>query len=265
MKTPSPGLIATGALLSLLSVGGAAASLLPGGYGQIWQDWVLENYPTPLEQVLEQVRQSSPRFEQILDGALGDSFKDLQRATGSNHPDPYRVRSGDAPVAAGILEANPIVQQRDLANLYDQEIARSLAAPLLGEAGTRYLQSSTERTTALMESSKADVQQVRQLAEAAQGLGVTQDVMKQNAQIQAKVAQLISEQSQLTADNHTVLLQLQQLQGMLAQLTADTSEGIDEANRRDRIERQISISGSAQAPLYLPGALGTVTPEGDPP
>lgn len=149
MKTPSPWLIGTGTLLSLLSVSGTAASLLPGGYGQTWQDWVLENYPTPLEQVLEQVRQSSPLVEQILNGSLGESFEDLQRATGSDQPDPYRVRSGEAPAAAGILEANPIVQQRDLANLYDQEIARSLAAPLLGEAGQQYLQSSTERTTAL--------------------------------------------------------------------------------------------------------------------
>ena len=87
MKTPSPWLIG-GTLLSLLSIGGAAASLLPGGYGQTWQDWVLENYPTPLEQVLEQVRQSSPLVEQILDGSLGESFEDLQRATGSDQPDP---------------------------------------------------------------------------------------------------------------------------------------------------------------------------------
>ena len=80
---------------------------------------------------------------------------------------------------------------------------------------------------------------------------------KQNAQIQASVAALLHEQTQLTAENNTTLMQLHQLQGMLTQLAANTSEGIDEANQRERVERQISISGSAQAPIYIPGALGT--------
>ena len=138
-------------------------------------------------------------------------------------------------------------------------MARSLAAPVIGEEGNTWLEESAQRTTDLVNQSVQQTEEVVSLAESAQGMGVTQDVMKQSAQIDAEIAKLLTQQTQLTADNHTTLLQLQQLQGIVAQLAADTSEGIDESNRRERLERQVSISGSAQSPIYLPGVLGTQT------
>ena len=109
----------------------------------------------------------------------------------------------------------------------------------------------------LVESSQQGAVQVQQLADKAQGQGVTQDVMKTQAEMNGAIASLITQQTQLTADNHTALLQLQRLQGVIAQLAANTSEGIDEANRRERVEREVQIMGSTQAPIYIPGLFGT--------
>lgn len=250
-------LIATGTLFPLLGVGAATASFLPGDLGGDWQRWVLDNYPKPLEQILGQLQKSDPIIQNIMRVALGDRWRDLQTATGSNTPDPYKIRTTEDSKGAGVLSNSPVVRQRDLANLYDQETARSMAAPVLGKEGKTWLQESTERTSGLVESSQQGAQQVQQLAEQAQGLSATQDVMKNNARMNSAIATLITQQTQLNADNNTALLQMQQMQGILAQLSANTSEGLDEVNRRDRVERQVSISGSTQAPIYIPGLLGT--------
>ena len=250
-------LIGTGTVLPLLGVGAATAAFLPSDIGGDWQRWALDHYPNPLEQVLEQVGKSDPIFETIMQVALGDTWKDLKTATGSEQPDPYEVRTAEQSAGAGILTTSPIVRQRDLANLYDQESARSIAAPVLGEQGKTWLEDEAQRTTGLIESSQKGAETAQQLAQEAQGLSVTQDVVKKNAEMDAAIASLLTNQTQLTADNHTALLQVQRLQGIMAQLSANTSEGIDESNRRSRVERQVSIAGSSQAPVYVPGLLNT--------
>jgi hypothetical protein len=257
LKKLSMLLIGAGTVLPLLGIGAATAAFLPGDIGGDWQRWVLENYPNPLDQVLEQARKSDPIFETIMEVALGSTWEDLQTATGSEQPNPYEVRTAEESKGAGILTTSPIVRQRDLANLYDQESARSIAAPVLGEQGKIWLGESAERTTGLIESSQQGSETAQQLAQEAQGLSVTQDVMKKNAEMNAAIASLLTNQTQLTADNHTALLQVQRLQGIIAQLSANTSEGIDETNRRSRVERQVSLVGSSQAPIYVPGLLST--------
>jgi hypothetical protein len=255
-------ILGTSLSLGLLGIGTARASLQPGGWGQQWQDWAIENLSNPLEDILAQIEETTALAEETLQSVLGDQWEALKTALGSNLPDPSRVRMDEAVPIQSILGTDPTTQQRELANRYDQEVARSMASPWLGDQGQTRLSTQAEQTTALLEDSQARTQQVQSMAEAAQGMNVTQDVMKQNAQIQASVAALLHEQTQLTAENNTTLTQLHQLQGMLTQLAANTSEGIDETNRRERVERQISISGSAQAPIYIPGALGT-SPSGN--
>lgn len=242
---------------SLLGVGSATASLLPSGMTQDWQSWVLNSTGNPLADIQQQIEQTTALAETFLQEALGQQWEALQSALGSVLPDPFRVRTADTTEDGSLLNPNPLLQQQELANRYDQELARSLSAPVLGDQGQQWLETEAQHTTERLEASQARVQAVESMAETAQGLSVTQDVLKQNAQIQASVAALLHEQTQLTAENHTALMQLQQLQGMLTQLSANTSAGIDEANRREQMERQISLSGSAQAPLYLPGVLGT--------
>ncbi|MEL7316452.1 MAG: hypothetical protein AAFN08_16135, partial [Cyanobacteria bacterium J06559_3] len=207
--------------------------------------------------LLGQLGKTDPIFETIMDVALGDEWGDLKSDTGAEVPDPFEIRTTNPSKGPGLLNHSPVVQQRDLANLYDQESARAIAAPVLGEQGKTWMAEDAERTAGLIESTQAGAAQVQQMAKEAQSLGVTQDVMKQSAEIDAAIASLLTNQTQLTADNHTALLQLQQLQGIQAQLAANTSEGIDEANRRDRLERQASITGSTQAPMYIPGLLKT--------
>lgn len=250
-------LIVTGTLIPLLGIGAATAALLPNGVGGDWQQWILTNYPDPLEQILGQLQRSDPIVETIMQVALGDQWRNLQTITNSDSPDPYKVRTAEAAPGAGVLTTSPVVRRRDLANLYDQETARSTAAPVLGEQGETWLREGVERTTGLIQSSQQGAQQVQQLSQEAQGLSVTQDVVKKNAEIDAAIAALLTQQTQLNADNHTALMQLQRLQGIHTQLAANASEGIDEANRRARVERQIAISGSTQAPIYVPGLLGT--------
>lgn len=248
--------IGTSTLIPLLSVGIATASILPNDTGRNWQQLVLDQYSDPLDYLLGQLEKVDPIFETIMDVALGDDWGGIQSADGEL-PEPYELRTTKPSKGPGILSNSPVVQQRDLANLYDQESARAIAAPILGEQGKTWLTEEAERTAGLIESSQAGAIQVQQMAEEAQSLGVTQDVMKQSAEIDAAIASLLTNQAQLTADNHAALMQLQRLQGMQAQLAANTSEGIDEANRRDRLERQVSITGASQAPIYIPGLLGT--------
>jgi hypothetical protein len=251
-------LMGTGTLIPLLGIGTATASILPNDMGQQWQQWVLDQYSDPLGYLLGQIEKVDPIFETIMDVALGDGWGDLKDENGTL-PEPYELRTTQPSKGPGILTHSPVVQQRDLANLYDQESARAIAAPVLGEQGKTWLTEEAERTAGLIESSQEGASQVQQMAEEAQGLGVTQDVMKQSAEIDAAIASLLTNQTQLTADNQAALLQLQRLQGVQAQLAANTSEGIDEANRRDRLERQVSITGSSQAPLYVPGLLRTTS------
>ncbi|MEL6777781.1 MAG: hypothetical protein AAFO06_11035 [Cyanobacteria bacterium J06597_16] len=249
-------LIGVSTLIPLLGVGAATASILPNEIGGDWQQWVLEQYANPLDHWLGQLGKSDPIFETIMDVALGDGWSGIKAENGER-PNPYELRTTKPSKGPGMLNHSPVVQQRDLANLYDQESARAIAAPVLGEQGKTWITAEAERTAGLIESSQAGATQVQQMAEDAQSLGVTQDVMKQSAEIDAAIATLLTNQTQLTADNHTTLLQLQQLQGIQAQLAANASEGIDEANRRDRLERQATILGATQAPLYVPGLLGT--------
>jgi hypothetical protein len=250
-------LIGAGTLIPLLGIGAATASILPNDMGSDWQQWVLDKYSNPLEYLLGQMGKADPIFETIMDVALGDGWGELKSETGSEVPDPFELRTTNPSKGPGLLNHSPVVQQRDLANLYDQESARAIAAPVLGEQGKTWLTEEAERTAGLIESSQEGASQVQQMAEEAQGLGVTQDVMKQSAEIDAAIASLLTNQTQLTADNQAALLQLQRLQGVQAQLAANTSEGIDEANRRDRLERQVTITGASRAPVYIPGLFGT--------
>lgn len=251
-------LIGGGALIPLLGVGAATASIMPNDIGGNWQRWVLDAYSNPMGYLLGQIEKVDPIFETIMDVALGDEWEALKAENGEI-PEPYELRTTKPSKGPGILNTSPVVQHRDLANLYDQESARAIAAPVLGEQGKTWLEEEAERTAGLIENTQEGAVQVQKMAKDAQGLGVTQDVMKQSAEIDAAIASLLTNQTQLTADNHAALLQLQRLQGIQAQIAANTSEGVDEANRRDRLERRVSISGSSQAPLYVPGLLGTST------
>lgn len=177
---------------------------------------------------------------------------------GTTGPNPTEVR-GESPTPPQIASAedaltlNPLIRQRDLSNLYDQTLARSTAAPMVGKTGTQWMVSATESTGQTIQHSQKSAQQVQQLAESAKSLSVTQDVMKNNSQMQGLMANMLVDQAILNGKTHASLLGLQQEQAMMLLNQANLSEGIDEMNRRQRSDRLIEAAAAARSPLYLPG------------
>jgi hypothetical protein len=247
-------------LLPIMSVGAASASFMPGGMGNDWQQWINKSLGNPLDQVQQQLSKGDEILSQIMKGSLGGAWDESIGKSGGSQPDPYQVRTADTAIAAGVLTTNPIVHKRDAANLYDQELSRATAAPVLGDTGRKWIEQEAKKTGTLVQNNQQGTQVTQKLAQDAQGLSVTQDVMKNNAKQMASLAGILNNQSKLTAENQTSLLKLQQLQGTLAQLAANTSEGIDETNRRDRVIRQIELSSATQAEVYIPGLFRTNQP-----
>jgi hypothetical protein len=247
-------------ILPVISVGAASASFMPGGMGNDWQQWINQSLGNPLDQVQQQLSKGDEILSQIMKGSLGGAWDESIGKSGGSQPDPYQVRTADTAIAAGVLTTNPIVHKRDAANLYDQELSRATAAPVLGDTGRKWIEQEAKKTGTLIQNNQQGTQVTQKLAQDAQGLSVTQDVMKNNAKQMASLAGILNNQSKLTAENQTSLLKLQQLQGTIAQLAANTSEGIDETNRRDRVIRQIELSSATQAEVYIPGLFRTNQP-----
>jgi hypothetical protein len=153
----------------------------------------------------------------------------------------------------GFFTQNPVIKARDQANLIDQELARMIAEPRLGESGQQWLAGEAQETMLTMGSGLQSANAAIQLAEQAQGLTSTQDVAKAVAQQGGANAALSASLLQMQGQNQASLLQLQQLTSSSIQLAADNSEGIDEANRRDRVERTTALNDSAREFIYVPG------------
>jgi hypothetical protein len=158
-----------------------------------------------------------------------------------------------SPPNADLFSSNPTVAQRDLANLYDQEYARAQAARFLGKPGQTWLDTNAAATTTLVKQNTVLATEIGALAKGALSLDVTQDVMKNSAQIQSRMANIILNQSQIDAQQQASLLSVQQQQAALMQLSANLGEAIDESNRRERLERDVLHLEAGRAPIYLPG------------
>ncbi|MCU0552533.1 MAG: hypothetical protein MUC48_24640 [Leptolyngbya sp. Prado105] len=186
---------------------------------------------------------------------------------GTIGPNPFEVRGEQPgpPKSAPIYDSltlSPIVRQRDLSNLYDQTLSRSTAAPMIGKTGTQWLATSVQSTSQAIERSQKSAQAVHQLAEASKSLSVTQNVMKNAAQMQDLTASMLFDQAVINGKVHASLLGVQQEQAMLLQNQANLSEGIDEMNRRQRSDRIIEAASAARSPLYIPGLYPSETQGG---
>jgi hypothetical protein len=161
----------------------------------------------------------------------------------------------------GFFTQNPVVKARDQANLIDQELARMIAEPRLGEAGQQWLAGEAQETMTTMSSGLQSANAAIQLSEKAQSLTSTQDVAKAVAQQGGQNAAISASLLQMQGQNQASLLQLQQLTSSSIQLAADNSEGIDEANRRDRVERTTALNDSAREFIYVPGVFDPPEPK----
>ncbi len=254
----------TGLLFPFLGIGIATASLMPGGIGDDWYDLVLNPKGGDiLDRILGSITETDEVMQVMMDVAFGDEWNEVVSASGSDSPNPYELRTQEETVGAGVLTVNPIVQQRDVANLYDQELGRSLAAPMLGEKGEMTVKEEGDRISSILDTNQQGMEEAQRLAEEAQSLTVTQDVMKNQVQMNSALAGIVTNSAELTADNRLALLEMQRLNSIIAQLSANTSEGIDESNRRERVERRALTIGASRSPIYIPGLLGTNGDETD--
>ena len=69
--------------LTLLGVSTATASQRPGGWGEWWQDWALENWSNPLDDILAQIEQTTTLAEETLQATLGEPWEQLKSMLGS--------------------------------------------------------------------------------------------------------------------------------------------------------------------------------------
>lgn len=157
-----------------------------------------------------------------------------------------------SPPTDDILTANSYVRERDLANLDDQEFARESAAPYLGETGRRQVKKSTQETAELVKSNLKSAREIQEIAADSQELTVTQDVMKSHAKVFSQLGDMAANQSRLESKVYLGVLSLQQQQASLMQLSANLSEGIDEANRHQRLDQDAIAIAAMRAGVYLP-------------
>ena len=163
-----------------------------------------------------------------------------------------RIRGALTGSNFGFFTRNRIVKERDQANLFDQEIARMMAEQYLGESGEQWLAGEAQDTLGVLQTGLQSANAAVQIAADSKNLTSTQDVAKAVAQQGGQNATLSAAVLQMQAQNQASLLQLQQLTSSSIQLSANNSEGIDEANRRERAERSNALTQSASEFIYVP-------------
>lgn len=166
-----------------------------------------------------------------------------------------RIRGALGGSSFGFFTRNPVVKERDQANLFDQEIARMMAEPQLGEIGEQWMATEAQGAMSVLGSGLQSASAAIQIAQESQELTSTQDVAKAVAQQGGQNAALSAAVLQMQTQNQASLLQLQQLTSSAIQLSANNSEGIDEANRRERAERTNALRQSASEFIYVPNVF----------
>ena len=166
-----------------------------------------------------------------------------------------RIRGALGGSGFGFFTRNQVVKERDQANLFDQEIARMMAEPQLGEKGEQWMATEAQGAMSVLGSGLQSASAAIQIAQESQDLTSTQDVAKAVAQQGGQNAALSAAVLQMQTQNQASLLQLQQLTSSAIQLSANNSEGIDEANRRERAERTNALRQSASEFIYVPNVF----------
>lgn len=161
--------------------------------------------------------------------------------------------------ALGTLTRNSVVKSRDQANLIDQELARMMAEPRLGEDGEKWMVEQSEASLAILDIGTEQADLSVDMAIKAQELTSTQDVAKAVALIGGNNAKTIGTTLQMQANSQASLVQMEQLLSANLQVSANISEGIDESNRRERLERSSAFGDSAGEAIYLRGVMTTPT------
>lgn len=206
-------------------------------------------------------QQEAEIFEAIQEVAWGEA--EILNGKKPNEIDPYELRLPEKPEdnprevakskTPGILTTSKIVRQRDFANLYDQTTARSAAAPYLGKSGEEWLTTEVASSTEIMTKAGENVTQASTTAQGAKELTSTQDVLKETTQVNALIANQMALSGAMEAESNESLLAIQRISAISAGLMANNGEALDEANRRDRLERAEHLNNAARSSITLVG------------
>lgn len=269
----APGSIPTGVWDVMQSQVGLPGSDSSGVFGDLEQILSGKNNPYDFSSVASRDNWGISNFSNVVPTDINNSDSNSNSAGGFNpfkHISDWiqntpmakamgslgkRIRGALGGSSFGFFTRNQIVKERDQANLFDQEIARMMAEPQLGESGEQWMATGAQDAMSVLGGGLQSASAAMQIAQASQELTSTQDVAKAVAQQGGQNAALSAAVLQMQAQNQASLLQLQQLTSSAIQLSANNSEGIDETNRRERAERSNALKQSAGEFIYIPNVF----------
>ncbi|MDX2244964.1 MAG: hypothetical protein NW224_30175 [Leptolyngbyaceae cyanobacterium bins.302] len=155
------------------------------------------------------------------------------------------ARNGFAPShlqQSDLFNLNPVPLAQSMKAEQDRAENRGFAASVVGKEGQEAMRQEAEAATLTLQA-------IQTKAEEAQGMDVTQDVMK-------NLTAMTSQQATLQAGTYANIMALRQQEAANSLVTSNISEGVDEVNRMHHAESMagaISVMrGSAN--VYLPGS-----------
>lgn len=136
---------------------------------------------------------------------------------------------------------NPAALAQSLNHESNRLTSRTMANSVLGQEGQQAMLNE-------MQAAEQSMEMIHSKAEEAQGLDVTQDVMK-------AMTEMLAGSSQLQSGSYAQLMLMRQQMAASNQVLSDTSEALDERNRAEKAQMMGTAAGAARsaASLYLPG------------
>ncbi|MEM8716318.1 MAG: hypothetical protein AAGE92_11175, partial [Cyanobacteria bacterium P01_G01_bin.4] len=230
LKNPTEGVID---ILGRTMPGG-----LPAGVPDIFRDILSGDIGGILGGIFDIFTTESDLFADISKIVLGDGWGGAgSDGKAETPPDPYKVRlptageiatSRDTPdeqeKPIGLLTRNPIVYRRDQANQYDQELARAMAAPMLGEMGQAWINEEISLSADMLQSGATSAFSILGKSTEATQATSTQDIVRASAEMSGLTANMQLQEMQQTAKMQQSLWQMQRTSSAQLQLAADMSE-----------------------------------------
>ena len=140
-----------------------------------------------------------------------------------------------------------------LANLYDREIARSVAFGFVEQRGQKWLGDNLLENYLLVMDNTKIYQQIHEITTDSMNSSVTQDVMKANNLAIQRFSNLALNQSIIASKNQASLMSLQQQTAYSMQIQANISDTLDRDIRQQQNQQEATTFRSITQPLYIPG------------
>lgn len=254
--------IATISLGFLVATPPVVASILPiedGAIDDIMEDVIGGEAQAYLEEAQAYWEDIQGYYEDIINGDLEDileipttpgSGEDSEPAMGI--PDTQQTRE-EAISSAESPEA--VVRAKNRADIGDRGLASAIARTVLDQQGQAFMRAQQEAASVNLSQAEGGFQQVRALADQAQGKDITQNVMKDLVKQQTAQSAIVLSQTEINRQMSHQLSDLK-LQGAASNLMlSDVSAALAAAeSRAQREEHSQALSlSNAGARIYIPG------------